>query len=223
MKKLNLSYAVGEVLLIFIGITLAIAFQNWNENRKSAKLEHAVLEQLKVALQNDLADVNANISTHKYGKVNCQETLETLSKEETIHPDFFIQGIMRSSDFTFLISDVSTYEYLKSVGLHIIQNDSLRKQITHLYDVVYESIYGIEGNSEFLQKDIIENLKRYYSANADGFIPNDNFKKLKKNNDLKFDLKAIELSHQNMINRYENRIKPELELLIQMVDVELGH
>ncbi|NVJ45952.1 MAG: hypothetical protein HWE07_02460, partial [Cytophagia bacterium] len=32
--KLNWKYAMGEVALIFIGISLAIAFQNWNEDRK---------------------------------------------------------------------------------------------------------------------------------------------------------------------------------------------
>lgn len=32
--KINWQYAVGEVILIFVGITMAIAFDNWNEDRK---------------------------------------------------------------------------------------------------------------------------------------------------------------------------------------------
>ena len=33
--KINWQYAIGEVILIFVGITLAIAFNNWNEERKA--------------------------------------------------------------------------------------------------------------------------------------------------------------------------------------------
>ena len=32
--KVNWQYAIGEVVLILIGITLAIAFNNWNEWNK---------------------------------------------------------------------------------------------------------------------------------------------------------------------------------------------
>ena len=221
MKKFNFSYAIGEVLLIFIGITLAIAFQNWNEKRKTTHVEKAVLEQLKVALQNDLADVNANIATHKRGKDHCQKSLKALTASEAVNPGLFLQSATQAVDFTFLISDVSTYEYLKSVGLHIIRNDSLRKQITSLYDVKYESIYGIEDASNFLEGDIIRDLKKYFTANTQTFIPSEAFENIKEDEELRFNLKAIEFLHDNMINRYENKIKPELGLLIQLVNEEL--
>lgn len=79
MKKINWKYAFGEILLIFIGITLAITFQNWNENRKQAELEKTVLEQLKVSLQNDLKDVNANLATHQKVQKSCMRILKALN------------------------------------------------------------------------------------------------------------------------------------------------
>lgn len=221
MKKINWKYAFGEVFLIFIGITLAIGFQNWNEQGKQAKIERAVLQQLKIALQNDLKDVNANTATHNRGKASCQNLLQTLTSTEPINEASILKEMVQAVDYTFLVSDVSTYEYLKSVGLHIIQNDTLRRQITNLYDVVYEGIRGVEKNAKPIQKDIVNGFKKYYTSNANTFIPIGNVNIAKKDNALKFDLKSLEFSHQLMIRRYQQKIKPELEKLMAMVDDEL--
>ena len=112
MKTINWRYAIGEVFLIFLGITLAIAFQNWNEQRKLNQLEFEVLKQLKIALDNDSADVNLNITTHTRALANCQKLLESLNGSEPLAEQTFIVEAIQALDYTFLISDVSTYEYL---------------------------------------------------------------------------------------------------------------
>ena len=218
MKKINWSYAFGEIALIFIGITLAIAFQNWNENRKQNKLEQSVLKQLKVALQHDLDDVKKNIYTHERGLQSCQNVLEILEDKEPIDPKALLVNIGQSADYTFLVSDVSTYEYLKSIGLHIIQTDSLRNQITKLYDVTYESIYGIEDNVNPVTDRIGEDLRKYYSSDATFFTPRKNINKAKSDDDLKFDIRNLAYSHNNMATKYKNKVLPELERLIGMID-----
>ena len=222
MKNINWKYALGEILLIFIGITLAIAFQNWNENRKLGQIETEVLTQLNEALQNDLVDVNANIKTHQRGVANCESMLRALTSEEAINGDIFLGNFVNSVDFTFLVSDASTYEYLKSVGLHIIQEDTLRRQITNLYGAVYKGIYGIEDNAEPIQQDLVRNFKKYYTSNADRLIPMSNVNDAKKDNPLKFDIRTLQFYHQLMINKYTNSVKPELESLIKNVDASVN-
>ena len=39
----NVAYALGEVLLIFLGITLALSFGNWNEERRLRQTETRTL------------------------------------------------------------------------------------------------------------------------------------------------------------------------------------
>lgn len=221
MKKINLQYALGEVFFIFLGITLAIGFQNWNEHRKQAKLEKEVLNQLKVALNNDLGDVNANINTHVRAMNACQSVLQTLDASEPVDDEAMLESLIMAIDYTFLVSDVSTYEYLKSVGLHIVQNDSLRRQITKLYDVVYEGIYGIENNAEPIQQALLVDIKRYFTGSPDFLVPTTDINAAKSDNELKFDLKNLEFSHQIMVRKYQQKVKPELEKLILMVDQEL--
>lgn len=221
-KQLNWKYALGEIALIFIGITLAIMFQNFNEDKKREKTERSALMELKVALHNDLEDVNDNIQTHIRGKESCQLLLEKLNSDRKIDGAKILQSAYQSSDFTFLVSDVSTYEYLKSVGLHLISNEELRRQITNLYDVVYESVYGVENNHELIQTSLVNEIKKYFTADQNQFILIGDGENLKSNNIIKFDIKNYEFSHNLMIQKYQEKVKPELEKLIKLVDAELG-
>lgn len=38
-----LAYAIGEIILVVIGILIALQVNNWNENRKNGEIEHKVL------------------------------------------------------------------------------------------------------------------------------------------------------------------------------------
>ncbi|MEM6966189.1 MAG: DUF6090 family protein [Bacteroidota bacterium] len=221
MKKLSWRNAFAEVFFIFIGITLAIAFQNWNDERKERKLEISVLKELQIALKNDLEDINANINTHLKGERNCKALLRGLSSDQPIDGDELLLRAVDATDFTFLISDVSAYEYLKSVGLHLFENDTLRSQISYVYDVVYESIRGLEDNGDATQEALLNRLKLYYTADENNFrmigIPD----RIKKDNQLRFDIKAMEYIHSIMIGRYQRKVKPQVKKLITMVNQEL--
>ena len=43
-----LKYAIGEIVLVMVGILLALQINNWNENRNQLKQEHKVLQSLQV-------------------------------------------------------------------------------------------------------------------------------------------------------------------------------
>jgi hypothetical protein len=49
-----LKYAVGEVLLIMVGIILALQFQTWNEGRKLDQQRLELIENLKADFRNNL-------------------------------------------------------------------------------------------------------------------------------------------------------------------------
>ena len=52
-----LRYAIGEILLVVIGILIALQINNWNENRKERLIEIKYLKNLKHDLQNDSTDL----------------------------------------------------------------------------------------------------------------------------------------------------------------------
>ncbi|NNC62889.1 MAG: hypothetical protein HKO11_11175, partial [Eudoraea sp.] len=48
-----LKYALGEIILVVIGILLALQINNWNEDRKSRNFEVEMLQQIRVNLLQD--------------------------------------------------------------------------------------------------------------------------------------------------------------------------
>ena len=64
VSALNWRYAVGEVLLIVIGVSIALAANSWWEDRKAREEELAMLAQLKSALEVDLQEFEAMQKLH---------------------------------------------------------------------------------------------------------------------------------------------------------------
>ena len=60
-----LIYAIGEILLVMIGILLALQVNNWNDDRKDRKTEVRILENLANSL-----DLNINQFDHKLARIH---------------------------------------------------------------------------------------------------------------------------------------------------------
>ena len=52
-----LMYAVGEIVLVVLGIVIALQIDNWNEWRQEREVEQIVLEQLQEDYESDLAQL----------------------------------------------------------------------------------------------------------------------------------------------------------------------
>ena len=73
-------YAIGEVILIFAGITLALAFGNWNEERKVRNLETKALTDIAANLNTNVRHIKGNIKTDTRQISACRRVLEALSQ-----------------------------------------------------------------------------------------------------------------------------------------------
>ncbi|GLU44377.1 DUF6090 family protein [Allomuricauda sp. NBRC 101325] len=56
-----LVYALGEIILVVIGILIALQINNWNENRKLAKQEKETIASLKLEFEKNLEQLEGNI------------------------------------------------------------------------------------------------------------------------------------------------------------------
>lgn len=59
VRSVSWKHAFGEVLLIVIGITIALAVNSWWEDQQDRRSEDLILRQLHAALQADLIDLEA--------------------------------------------------------------------------------------------------------------------------------------------------------------------
>ncbi len=77
-----LKYAIGEIILVVIGILIALSINNWNENQKTAIRETQIYLELKNDLLQTRNDVEETISNHKeILKVNQQLIFDIYNKK----------------------------------------------------------------------------------------------------------------------------------------------
>ena len=161
-------YAVGEILLVVIGILIALQIDNWNEDRKSKILEVKILKRLRQDLVTDTLYLNdrlkrtLNQGTKQYEFVH--ETYNTQKSEEEFRKVLSLQNW----DSDDLVMQISTYEELKSSGqINIIENEGLKIQMIDLYreyEVAtkhFEEINGLTSR-EFLPGALRVASKYYF-------------------------------------------------------------
>jgi hypothetical protein len=132
-----LLYAIGEIVLVVIGILIALSINNWNENIKQSKRENKIIEEIKKNIENNI------LIFHQTEK----------KQKETLHDlDLFLEAMKRESfkndsiNISFLlipesISLASTgYESLKTIGFDLISSDELRTEIIQLFNVEYSQL-----------------------------------------------------------------------------------
>lgn len=158
--KNNWKNYLFEFLSIFVGVSLAFAMSNWGENRRDAIAETKILVEIKNGLKLDLFDVEQNIKGHEKGIETCNYFRKLIEDPNTPQDSAAFQYFYLLRDF-ISIQNKSGYESLKSKGLGLVKNDSLRLEIISLYDFYYEIIEKLEENYDEMQFN-----KNYYSCYA---------------------------------------------------------
>ena len=131
-----LLYAVGEVILVVIGILIALQVNNWNEDRKKSAYELTMLREIDLALTND-STLIANLFEPRMDlKEGAIDSLIDIQGRNVIpeHAHFMSLYRRMSIQFNYRYNQ-GPYETLKSNGLDIISNDQLRSDITQMYEV----------------------------------------------------------------------------------------
>lgn len=135
--KKYLLYAIGEIILVVIGILIALQINNWNENRKSAKQENLYLKRLLSENKEDINTFTSNIADLNKGIETIEDLSKALNANETSQQelidaanDFFGYG----SIYPIFTSSTSTFDDLSSTGnLKDIKNSELRDQLVKHY------------------------------------------------------------------------------------------
>ncbi|MCH2083770.1 MAG: hypothetical protein MK226_15350 [Saprospiraceae bacterium] len=160
---------VMEFISIFIAVISAFALTNWNENRREEEAATKILLEISNGLQKDLEDIRINVYGHKEGIKACQFWRAVLSNQEVNYDSLYEHYINLTRDF-FSVQNNSGYETLKSRGLELLKNDSLRFDIISLYEYDYKSLKTME--EDYYEMQFQEN---YFKELNDIIAPNFEF------------------------------------------------
>jgi len=171
-------YAIGEIVLVVIGILIALQINNWNEENKTSKKEELILNELINSIDKDLNAYKRFLDPRLERKNNGLDSLYFyIFKNEGIKDSLFLKFYSQSKQDIHFRFDNGPFEALKSSGLDIIRNDSLRAEINSTYtvDLPVYSFFGNEAYKEKkqkideLQSEFIE-LKRVYEPSGEKYL-----------------------------------------------------
>ncbi|MDT0606270.1 DUF6090 family protein [Croceitalea rosinachiae] len=131
-----LIYAIGEILLVLIGILLAFQANQWKEDKAEQELEIKLITEIQNGLKNDLIDVEVNHEFHKKILKNQYKVIDWLQNDLEFHDSITYQFSMATKRTSFLVSK-APFESLKEFGLNRVSNDSIKHKVIRLYDVLY--------------------------------------------------------------------------------------
>jgi len=162
-----LKYAIGEIILVVIGILIALQINDWNENRKQTNNELNLLVSLKMDLKFNLIEIIGlrDESKSKIKSANVLlNNLELLSINEdslkSVCEDISGGGIFNNAN--------TTYKSIANNSGITISNPDLRKQVIELYEQDFSNIHIREGYENQITQDyyIPLTLKHFKSSES---------------------------------------------------------
>jgi len=168
-----LKYAIGEIVLVVIGILIALQLNSWKEEIKAK-------EELKASMNLMLDDLSQDITFYN-------KQIERIGNRVLILNDFS-QGNFSEIDIESIPGEISYNIPVKSLGttyislkedrkFNMIKNIALKNKITSYYEVTCKEYSGFANwhkkfVTETIESYLLLNIpyKRGYTANAKDVI-----------------------------------------------------
>lgn len=162
-------YAIGEIVLVVIGILIAVSINNWNQRKKEAEVEKEILQQIKQDLLLSVKDIESNIDWFDQAIESSHLILEHMDRGAP-YADSIGEHFTKAFPWVILVIDLGGYESVKSEGIDILRNDTIKNQVINLlegrlyYHRQFENI--ISKQSEHIFREV---GNKYFKSYAKGW------------------------------------------------------
>ena len=216
-----LKYAIGEIILVVLGILIALYINEWNKTRLDIQFEKEILSGIQEDLQNE---VN---SLHEWNEYTIERAsriaeLDSLLKGETPVYHKYLDTLFGAvwGLHGWGMDNKAKYENIKSRGLNTIQVDSLREQLIWVYETEYLGFETL-NDLEIKQNEMVYlpyYMKHFSNVNIRISATPIDFESVWKDSEYHNIVSyRLMLLRSNQIRRYEDALK-EMEKLQRMID-----
>lgn len=144
-----LVYAIGEIILVVIGILIALSINNWNEQRIENKKEQAILKRLAEEFKSNRKQLLEKIESRNDINQKCSRLLTFYNEPENVEKDtlFLYLGSIVPTTFDPIQNDL-----VGSGSIEIIKNEELKQLL-------------INWSTDVIQLQEVEQMfLRYYES-----------------------------------------------------------
>jgi hypothetical protein len=129
-------YAIGEIVLVVIGILIAIQLNDLNENRKEHNKESYFLKQLQDDINLDIRYLTKQDTILGFYQSTQEEGLEILLKAKSVKDILRIDSLFIYSWNNIEINKKTYDEMRNTSGIYIIKNKELLNQLNDYYALI---------------------------------------------------------------------------------------
>ncbi|WP_411767611.1 DUF6090 family protein [Winogradskyella sp. A3E31] len=156
-----LKYAIGEIILVVIGILIALQINNWNQERLNNKQEQQILLQLKSEFRENLNELDRKDIMRDRMILSIEQLFKI--KKASNHTEFTIDSLRQYISWTYNTPTFdpvmgTTGELLASGKLYILRNNELKTRLTNW-----------SGQVDRL-REYEQDLRQYIAITYDPFI-----------------------------------------------------
>jgi hypothetical protein len=128
-----LKYAIGEIILVVIGILIALQINNWNETIKIRATEINFLKNIKTDLQLNLVSLDEFIISRQEAIKSSKLIIDYFNNPSNINYNTFnLNSINVMVWFPFQQNDNTYQELVNSGQLSIISNKDIKDQMQNM-------------------------------------------------------------------------------------------
>jgi hypothetical protein len=159
-----LTYAIGEIILVVIGILIALSINNWNENKKSENQLNNIYNEVETNLKSDLLNIDYVIKQYEQLELRLEKMIKgeySIIPLDSINANNYSDFIPSQRDINNFIS----FEIQdKGIGLIKTYNDfntSGNKDLTNEIIQFYKIAEPLNMVLEKLKEESFNNIKYF--------------------------------------------------------------
>ena len=162
MKK-QLTYALGEILIVIIGISLAFAMNKWGENNANNTQREQYINNLKQDIKSDKLQLERNLNEIDEKIKISSELISVLGTDKPQKKEL-LKGVYAIANLSsFSPKDYTHQTLINSGDLKLMNDFKLKSDILKHY-AIYKDILKADQRQEIINKDY---LGRYFIYNTD--------------------------------------------------------
>jgi len=161
-----LLYAIGEIVLVVLGILIALSINNWNQVRLMSEKETTYLENLERDLQSQLNSIDVQLTYEQYYVDNGIPIVQDYFETNSIVVDTILckRLLVLTQRKTFVRTD-PTFEDLVSTGnISLLKDIKFRNALLEYYQDLERIEKVIQSNNTLFtdQVFVVEIIKLVY-------------------------------------------------------------